>query len=67
MLLARKTIVDGIRTDPKLALDYARNKRKHEFSTQQNTQQLDADGNPADATHKIEVVFVKADTDTGSV
>ena len=33
----------------------------------QEQQMLDKDGNPADATNKIEVVFVKADTDTGSV
>lgn len=58
MLLARKTIVDGIRTDPRLALEYAKNKRRKEFSTQSNQQNLDNEGNPSDAVNKIEVVIV---------
>lgn len=35
MLHARQSMVEGIKTDPKLALDYARNKRRQEFSTQE--------------------------------
>lgn len=36
VLLARQSVLNGMREDPKLAMDYLKNKRSDEFNTKQN-------------------------------
>ena len=46
-LLARKSIIDGIKEDPKLALDFMKLKKSDEFSTKQQTD-ITSDGERID-------------------
>ncbi len=46
ILLARKTVVDGIQDDPDLALRFLERKKKDEFSTRQENELSGKDGQP---------------------
>ena len=59
VMLARMTVVEGLEEDPDLAMKFLERKCKKEFSTRSENQNLDKDGNPADASLKVEFVGVK--------
>ena len=59
VMLARRTVVEGLEEDPDLAMKFLERKCKKEFSTRSESQSLDKDGNPADASLKVEFVGVK--------
>jgi len=58
-LIARASIMNGMKEDPKLALDYMKNKKSDEFKTnaKHEKQNLDEHGNPIDPKSEFEVVF----------
>lgn len=61
ILIARQSVVDGMKEDSKLALDYLKHKKSNEFNTKNDTsiQFLDKNGQPADAS--IEIKFIETD------
>lgn len=59
VMLARMTVVENLVEDSDLAMKFLERKCKKEFSTRSENQNLDKDGNPADASLKVEFVTVK--------
>ena len=57
VMIARKTVVDAVEKDPKLAFDYLKAKKSDEFAEKKNIGYTDNDGN--DRKWEVEIVDSK--------
>lgn len=58
IFLARQSVINGMTADPKLAMDYLKNKKSDEFSTKEKQEHTGKDGEAIEVKN-ININFVK--------